>query len=70
MPIMNGEEALKELLKIDNFNTPVMALTADALTGSKNKYKDEGFNDYIAKPFTREHIKEKIDNIFMQREEK
>lgn len=70
MPVMNGEEALKELLKIDNFNTPVIALTADALTGSKNKYKDEGFNDYIAKPFTREHIKEKIDNIFMQREEK
>ena len=32
MPEMNGEETLKELKKIKGFNTPVVALTADALT--------------------------------------
>src|SRR5699024_2899711 len=54
MPIMGGETALKELLKLDDFNTPVMALTADAIVGAEEKYKSEGFIDYISKPFTKE----------------
>ena len=61
---MNGEETLKELKKIKGFNTPVVALTADALTGAKEKYLEEGFDEYIAKPFTRDQIKEKLDKIF------
>ncbi len=64
MPEMNGEETLVELRKNKNFSTPVVALTADALEGSKEKYLDEGFDDYIAKPFTRDQIKEKLDKIF------
>ena len=64
MPEMNGEETLKELKKIKGFNTPVVALTADALTGAKEKYLEEGFDEYIAKPFTRDQIKEKLDKIF------
>ena len=64
MPNMSGESALKELQKIDNFKTPVIALTADALTGSKEKYLSEGFIDYIPKPFSKEQIKEKLDKIF------
>ena len=58
MPNMSGETTLKELQKIDNFKTPVIALTADALTGSKEKYLSEGFIDYIPKPFSKEQIKE------------
>ena len=34
MPNMNGEEALFELKKDPSFNTPVIALTADAISGS------------------------------------
>ena len=64
MPNMSGETTLKELQKIDNFKTPVIALTADALTGSKEKYLSEGFIDYIPKPFSKEQIKEKLDKIF------
>ena len=64
MPNMSGETTLKELQKIDNFKTPVIALTADALTGSKQKYLSEGFIDYIPKPFSKEQIKEKLDKIF------
>lgn len=64
MPIMGGETALKELLKLDDFNTPVMALTADAIVGAEEKYKSEGFIDYISKPFTKEQIKVKLDDIF------
>ena len=64
MPVMSGEATMKRLKEIPNFNTPVIALTADALAGAKEKYINEGFTDYIAKPFNREQIKEKIDIIF------
>ena len=64
MPNMNGEEALFELKKDPSFNTPVIALTADAISGSQEHYREVGFNDYLAKPFTKDQIKKRIDNIF------
>ena len=64
MPIMSGETAMSELQKIDGFSTPVIALTADAVAGSKEKYLSEGFVDYIAKPFSREQIGAKLEKIF------
>ena len=50
MPKMSGTETLKELKKIDSFNTKVIALTANAITGMKEKYLSSGFDDYLAKP--------------------
>ena len=64
MPNMSGETALEKLKENKDFNTPVIALTADAVAGAKEKYLSEGFVDYIAKPFSREGIKEKLDKIF------
>ncbi len=64
MPVMNGEEALFELKKDENFKTPVIALTADAISGSKEHYKEVGFDDYLSKPFTKEQMKEKLDIRF------
>ena len=64
MPKMSGEEVLKELKKISSFSTPVIALTADAVSGAKEKYLKEGFISYIAKPFSRDQIKQKLDDIF------
>ena len=64
MPVMSGETALSNLKKIPGFKTPVIALTADAVAGAKEKYISEGFIDYIAKPFSKEQIKEKLDEIF------
>ena len=63
MPVMNGEEALKKLQEIDNFSTPVIALTADAISGSEEKYKSLGFAGYVSKPFSKEIIKSKLDSI-------
>ena len=63
MPKMSGEECIRELKKINSFNTPVIALTADAVSGVKEKYIKIGFIDYISKPFTKEQIKDKINNI-------
>ena len=63
MPNMSGETALLKLKENSKFKTPVIALTADAVTGAKEKYISEGFVDYIAKPFNREQIKIKLDKI-------
>ena len=63
MPIMSGEKCIQELKQIPHFDTPVIALTADAVAGSEEKYKSERFIDYIAKPFSKDQIKEKLDNI-------
>ena len=64
MPVMSGETCIKKLKQIPNFTTPVIALTADAISGSEEKYKSIGFADYLSKPFTKDQIKEKISNIF------
>ncbi|MBS5778971.1 MAG: response regulator, partial [Acholeplasma sp.] len=64
MPVMSGETCIKELKQIPNFDTPVIALTADAISGAEEKYKSIGFIDYLSKPFTKDQIKEKISNLF------
>lgn len=50
MPGMDGATTLKKLKEIKDFNIPVIALTADAIEGQKEKYISMGFNDYISKP--------------------
>ena len=64
MPNMSGESAIAKLKEISTFNTPVIALTADAVAGAREKYIGEGFTDYVAKPFSKEQIKGKLDVIF------
>ena len=50
MPNMSGLETLKRLRKIKNFDIPVIALTANAISGMREKYLDDGFDGYLAKP--------------------
>lgn len=68
MPVMSGETAIAKLKENPNFNIPTIALTADAVSESKEKYLSEGFVDYLSKPFTKEQIREKLDNIFSNNE--
>lgn len=63
MPIMGGEEAIQYIRNMPNFHAPVVALTADAMTGAKEKYEKMGFDDYLAKPFTRDAIAKKLSSI-------
>lgn len=50
MPKMTGGETFIKLKELDGFNTPVVILTANAITGMREKYLSEGFDDYLAKP--------------------
>ena len=63
MPDINGVDTLKKLKSNKNFNTKVIALTADALSTSRNKYLKAGFTDYLAKPFKKEELEEKLKNL-------
>jgi signal transduction histidine kinase/CheY-like chemotaxis protein len=53
MPHMRGIDVLNELKKLYNFNIPTVALTANALTGIREKYLADGFDDYLSKPIDR-----------------
>ena len=63
MPILSGGETtriIREELKMD---TPIIAVTANALQSEKTKCLANGFNDYITKPFEE---KELIQSIYNQ----
>lgn len=53
MPKMNGVETLRRLKLIDGFDIPVIALTADAIEGTDEKYLNAGFDAYLSKPIDR-----------------
>lgn len=56
MPKLSGVETLKKLKEIEDFSIPVVALTANALTGMREKYLNDGFNDYLSKPINKEEL--------------
>ena len=64
MPEMDGVEALNNLRSIEGFNTPVVALTADAGVDSREKYLSLGFNEYIPKPINLEVMDSVVHKTF------
>ena len=50
MPRMSGVETLQKLKENINYNIPTIALTANAISGMKEKYLENGFDDYLSKP--------------------
>ena len=63
MPNMDGIETFKNLSKIEGFNTPVVALTADAVVGAKDKFIEAGFTDYVSKPIDKHLLNDVINKI-------
>lgn len=56
MPKMSGGETLQKLKQIPGFHIPTIALTANALSGMKEKYIKDGFSDYLAKPIEKREL--------------
>ncbi len=71
MPEMDGVETLWRMREDPSFDTPVVALTANAVNGARKSYLDWGFMDYISKPIHMddlEMILKKYLGSFMHKE--
>lgn len=56
MPKQSGTETLKIIKKDKLFDGPIVMLTANALTGMRDKYIESGFDDYLAKPIEQDEL--------------
>ncbi len=63
MPGLDGIETLAEMKKdteSPNRNTPVVVLTANAISGARENFLREGFDDYLSKPIESDHLEETL----------
>jgi CheY-like chemotaxis protein len=63
MPVMSGEEALQQIRgeeKITEGHIPIIALTAHALKGDRERFLELGFDGYLAKPVTVNELVEQL----------
>lgn len=67
MPVLNGYEVIKEIRKA-NKDIHVVAQTAYAMTGDKEKLINSGFSSYISKPIKTELLLEIIDSVLMNQD--
>jgi PAS domain S-box-containing protein len=63
MPEMDGMTATRKIreLKSENGNVPIIAITAHALMGDKEKCLEAGMDDYLSKPIRSEVLIQKLD---------
>ena len=66
MPEMNGMEATKIIRNELKNDTPIIAMTASAMRGEKEKCINGGMNDYISKPFEPEVLNQKINYYILK----
>lgn len=65
MPEMDGIKTLELLKKIDGYKLPpVVALTANAITGMKEMYLKAGFDEYLSKPINVSELNKIINKYF------
>jgi len=68
---MDGTQAMQEIRKQPGNETiPVIAVTAYAATGDREKFLQAGFNEYIGKPINRDEIKQAMERLFKPAEDK
>ena len=71
MPVMGGIEATKEIIRFEKLNhmkhIPIVALTANALHGDKEKYLEAGMDSYASKPIDLAHINRLLQEFFPQK---
>ena len=70
MPVMDGKEAIKRIRASGEEwrELPVIALTADAMSGDREKYLALGMSDYVSKPLDQRELTAKIAGVMGQRD--
>jgi signal transduction histidine kinase/CheY-like chemotaxis protein len=65
MPVMGGIEALRQIRggRTAWRHVPVIAVTADAMSGDRERYLSEGMNGYISKPIEKRHMLGEIGRV-------
>jgi CheY-like chemotaxis protein len=66
MPVMDGIIATKKIRELEtstNTYTPIIAITANALSGARENCLAVGMDDYISKPFQVEVLIFKMENL-------
>ncbi len=66
MPVIDGFVATKKIRELEsttNTHTPIIAITANALHGDRDKCLEAGMDDYISKPFQVEDLVGKITSL-------
>ena len=64
MPLKNGFDVLRELRADQRFqSTPIVALTASAMMGDKDKALMEGFTTYLTKPLSLSAIRRELARL-------
>jgi len=67
MPVMDGFEATRQLRAgghgVLQPNIPVIAMTANAMVGDRERCLESGMNDYVAKPIKVPLLKEALDKV-------
>lgn len=68
MPKMDGLTATRTIREIENGKShiPIVALTADAMPGDRDKCLDAGMDHYISKPFTIDDLKDAITILLIE----
>ena len=69
MPKIDGLEAVASIREKEiktGFHIPIIAMTAHALKGDRERCLDAGMDDYIAKPLRAEMLMKKIDDVMFQ----
>ncbi|MEJ2505687.1 MAG: response regulator [Ignavibacteriaceae bacterium] len=69
MPVMNGFEATQKIRLLEEYkNTPIIALTAFAMKGDREKCLEAGATDYIPKPIDSQEFIQKVKYYTEQKE--
>jgi len=63
MPEMDGLTATKTIRQAGFTNVPIIAMTANAMKGDKEKCLEAGMDEYISKPIKREHVYAVLENL-------
>lgn len=68
MPLRNGYEVLSELRKEQRFSTvPIVAVTASAMQGDREKALRAGFSGYLTKPLSLSDLRNEIQRLLPKR---